>query len=343
LAEDPNGDDDAGASCMEMRIVTATEMSEEPFQSFSFDGVLGLGIDSLALAPEFSFVNMLLKNDKMAQPVFGVFLADSDDESSEICFGGYTEDKMRSKIEWSPVALAHMGYWQVQILSLRVGDKQMDYCDDGGCRAVVDTGTSLLAVPKMFADELLEELSVVGDSPEHAEASKRPARERSCKNAPGPLLHFELEGGLTMTLTPGDYARQATVTPEAPAAAAEGEEGSDSTPEAAEEPTTTCQPTLMPIDLPAPLGPKLFIWGEPVLKKFYTLYDWEQKRIGFALARHLSDDEDEVASASGSFEITVESEDLENNVLRESLDDDQAFDEWLASPTGAAASKPLLR
>ena len=25
------------------------------------------------------------------------------------------------------------------------------------------------------------------------------------------------------------------------------------------------QPTIMPLELPEPLGPKLFIWGEPVL------------------------------------------------------------------------------
>jgi len=47
-----------------------------------------------------------------------------------------------------------------------------------------------------------------------------------------------------------------------------------------------CHPTFMPFDLPEPLGPKLFILGEPVLRKYYTVYDWEVKRVGFGLACH---------------------------------------------------------
>ncbi|CAE7487819.1 unnamed protein product [Symbiodinium pilosum] len=43
----------------------------------------------------------------------------------------------------------------------------------------------------------------------------------------------------------------------------------------------------MPLELPEPLGPKLFIWGEPVLRKYYTVYDWQDQQIGFALAKHM--------------------------------------------------------
>ena len=32
------------------------------------------------------------------------------------------------------------------------------------------------------------------------------------------------------------------------------------------------------VKLPEPLGPKLFILGEPVLHRYYTVYDWEQKK-----------------------------------------------------------------
>ena len=46
---------------------------------------------------------------------------------------------------------------------------------------------------------------------------------------------------------------------------------------------------LMTLDLPEPLGPKLFILGEPVLRKYYTAYDSKGKRIGFSRARHVND------------------------------------------------------
>lgn len=42
---------------------------------------------------------------------------------------------------------------------------------------------------------------------------------------------------------------------------------------------------LMAMNLPAPLGPKLFIFGEPVMRKYYTVYDAGNLRIGFGLAK----------------------------------------------------------
>mmetsp|Transcript_35681 Transcript_35681/g.90922 ORF Transcript_35681/g.90922 Transcript_35681/m.90922 type:complete len:99 (+) Transcript_35681:2-298(+) len=47
-----------------------------------------------------------------------------------------------------------------------------------------------------------------------------------------------------------------------------------------------CKPMLMAMDFPAPIGPKLFILGEPVLRRFYTVYDTKEHRVGFGLARH---------------------------------------------------------
>merc|ERR1712048_1303135 len=74
---------------------------------------------------------------------------------------------------------------------------------------------------------------------------------------------------------------------EAALAALEGQatNGSDGSETAAPVIEATCHPTLMPMDLPEPLGPKLFILGEPVLRKYYTVYDWKHKRVGFGLAR----------------------------------------------------------
>jgi len=40
----------------------------------------------------------------------------------------------------------------------------------------------------------------------------------------------------------------------------------------------------MPVNLKAPLGPDLFILGEPFLHRYYTVYDWQAQRIGFGTA-----------------------------------------------------------
>merc|ERR1719201_1728765 len=45
-----------------------------------------------------------------------------------------------------------------------------------------------------------------------------------------------------------------------------------------------CRPRLMPVNMPAPLGPNLFILGEPVLHRYYAVFDWVGPRIGFGIA-----------------------------------------------------------
>jgi len=47
----------------------------------------------------------------------------------------------------------------------------------------------------------------------------------------------------------------------------------------------SCSPSLMSLDVPPPNGP-LFIFGDPFLRKFYSAYDRQNRRVGFAIARH---------------------------------------------------------
>merc|ERR1719421_819872 len=46
-----------------------------------------------------------------------------------------------------------------------------------------------------------------------------------------------------------------------------------------------CSVALMTLDIPPPKGP-LFIFGDPFLRKCYTVYDRTNLKVGFALARH---------------------------------------------------------
>jgi len=52
-----------------------------------------------------------------------------------------------------------------------------------------------------------------------------------------------------------------------------------------------CTFSLMPLDVPPPKGP-LFILGDPFLRRFVTIFDKENLRVGFAVAKHNDDGSD---------------------------------------------------
>jgi hypothetical protein len=280
------------AHCVRMQAVMAIEMSTMPFKNFGFDGILGMGLSSLALSNEFSFSHMLAKTGKISAQTFGVFLTEGDNgEESEIAIGGHNPDRLMTPLAWSDVVMAELGYWQVQIVALRVGGKLIDACSDGTCGGVVDTGTSHLGIPAPYDAQVAEMLTApAGDM-------------MDCRLADLPELEIELPG-MNITLHPDTYMRRLPLREDVNVDSQKGvtmptdEElqkkelytTTTTTPaqlDANDAPGTVprfCRPRLMPVNMPAPLGPKLFILGEPVLHRYYTVFDWAGPRVGFGVA-----------------------------------------------------------
>ena len=111
--------------CVRLRVVLATDMTEDPFSMFKFDGILGLGLDALTTDPEFSFFGQMAKSDTLGQNMFGVYISRYDEEPSEITFGGINEKLLSSSLQWAPVARPEMGHWQVQIKRVTIGGKPL--------------------------------------------------------------------------------------------------------------------------------------------------------------------------------------------------------------------------
>jgi len=278
--------------CVTIQGVMAIEMSTMPFKNFGFDGILGMGLATLALSKEFSFFDILSNSGRISHKHFGVFLTEGEDgEEAEIAIGGHNPARTLTPIAWSDVVMADMGYWQVEILALRVGGQTLDVCKNGGCRGVVDTGTSHLGIPGPFDQEVAKMLTT-------------PAGEMlDCRLADLPEIEIELPG-MNITLYPETYMRRLPLREDVNVDSAKGvvmpEVGELEKSESSTTTTTTvivlydndapgsvprfCRPRLMPVNMPAPLGPLLFILGEPVLHRYYTVFDWAGPRIGFGLA-----------------------------------------------------------
>lgn len=245
--------------CTRLGLLSASAMTNEPFEQFHFDGVIGLGLDGLTLRKDFSFFDRLSKEGDLPEPCFSIFLARGGNSFSEISFGGHNQDHADSNFSWAPVASPEQGYWQVALNGVLVGDKVLDICADGNCRAVLDSGTSLLGIPKEAISNLHRMLA-------------RPVEDNAqdCKTVPGPPIVFDF-GKFQLQLGAEDYSRPAPMTV---------------TSRASNTTFAVCRASLLPV--PANVdtqGNRLFILGEPFLQRHYTKYDWHKREIGFALAR----------------------------------------------------------
>lgn len=274
--------------CADMQFIYATEMSSEPFESLLFDGIVGLGLPPLSETPNFNFLNVMANSGAWeSKPgleyTFAVFLGFTDEEDSEITFGGVRQEHIAEGefMSWHDVPDAHLGYWQIKIHSISANGTKLDFCDDGTCRAIVDTGTSLVAVPADIGDALVDRLRFASHN------------EDGCAGA-GPALEFDL-GNYSVVLDPSDVHRPEFTLDRAWQGNMDHDnETKDQTmknqalalPEG--EPKY-CVPMLMSIQLGDPLSEKTFIFGEPAIQKYYVAFDASPSapRVGFAEAHHI--------------------------------------------------------
>eukprot|EP00928_Gymnodinium_smaydae_P081775 TRINITY_DN65238_c0_g1_i1.p1 TRINITY_DN65238_c0_g1~~TRINITY_DN65238_c0_g1_i1.p1 ORF type:complete len:502 (-),score=113.78 TRINITY_DN65238_c0_g1_i1:230-1735(-) len=257
--------------CVKQRVVLATEMTPDPFGLFAFDGVLGLGLPPLCLDDHFSFFNRMMEEDRRMEPIFGVFLAKFDGGENQLTFGGYAADHTTSELTWAPVADPELGYWQVKVKRIVIGNTVLPDCEDGTCHAILDTGTSLLGVPRMMTRPMHRLLA----RPVPSEVTE-PFGEIDCRRIPGQKVHFDL-GDFNVTLHEDDYSRPIPFNMTVP--------GNESW-------KLFCRSLLLPVDMEAPLGTKTFIWGEPMLRRYYTVYNMKDKVVGFSPAKDLPEDEE---------------------------------------------------
>jgi len=176
-----------GQACSVGGFIAATEESREPFDDFTFDGILGLALPRMAQASKFSMMARLESSIPALQhPLFSVFLSNSEHETSEVTFGAVKEEHMDSDLFWVDVIPTH-GYWEIRIDDITLNEKPLSLCGD--CRAAVDTGTSDITGPTAIVTKLKDLLNM----------------DQGCANYHDlPRVGF-LIGGRIFNLAPSDY------------------------------------------------------------------------------------------------------------------------------------------
>ena len=131
------------------------EATSEPGLAFAFgrfDGILGLGYDTISvnrIVPP--FYNML-NQGMLDEPLFAFYLgntANGEEDESEAIFGGVNKKHYTGKL--TKIPLRRKAYWEVSLDAITFGDATAELDDTG---VILDTGTSLIALPSTLAELL---------------------------------------------------------------------------------------------------------------------------------------------------------------------------------------------
>ncbi|XP_056128795.1 pepsin A-like [Lampris incognitus] len=124
--------------------VFGLSQTEAPFMAHMVaDGILGLAFQSIASDNVVPVFDNMIKQNLVAQPLFSVYLSSDAQKGSEVVFGGSDSSHYTGQVTWIPLTSAT--YWQIKMDSVTVNGQSVACA--GGCQAIIDTGTSLIAGP----------------------------------------------------------------------------------------------------------------------------------------------------------------------------------------------------
>ncbi|XP_062143936.1 aspartic proteinase-like isoform X2 [Alnus glutinosa] len=140
------------------------EVTREGFLTFlatEFDGVLGLGFqDTAARLVTPVWYNMFVQRH-ISQQIFSFWLNRDPTAKlgGEIVFGGIDWRHFRGDHTYVP--LTRRGYWQIEVGDILIENYSTGLCK-GGCAAIVDSGTSLLAGPTTIVTQINHAIGAAG-------------------------------------------------------------------------------------------------------------------------------------------------------------------------------------
>nr|BAM46129.1 pepsinogen A [Cynops pyrrhogaster] len=111
------------------------------FYQMPFDGILGVAFPSLAQDQATPVFDNMWSQGLLAQDLFSVYLSPSGQSGSVITFGGYDTSYYTGNMNWIP--LSAESYWEITLDSITMNGNVI--ACNGGCQAIVDTGTSLIS------------------------------------------------------------------------------------------------------------------------------------------------------------------------------------------------------
>jgi len=217
----------------------------EYYSESKFDGVLGLGWDTLSVHGKPTIFKMMLDQKLIANPVFSFKLSSKDKENGELILGGIDKSAYTGDMVFEP--LTRLGYWQVKLSNVSVSGHQVALDQ----QAIIDSGNSLLTGP---TDAVTAIADRIGAYMFGGKVLVRCEKEFTVSFAIGQKTYEFNNTELTMPIKSG----WCLVTIASKDVKTDNVTGGDS-------------------------GPA-WVLGDVFMRKYYTVFDWGNKRMGFAEA-----------------------------------------------------------
>jgi len=227
-----------------------TKEAADVFGQAPFDGILGLGPAAAAVDKVPMPMQMLVDQKKIQHNVFAFYLASGGKSGSTLSLGGTDSSFYTGDFTYVKLSLAArlLPYWLISASDIKVGGKSTGSCN-------------FLTGCEMVVDT---GTSVLAGPPSAMNAliAKIGNVSADCSNVASlPTLSFTF-AGKDFDLGPDFYVIRA-----------KDDSGKEQ-----------CQLGIEGVNAGVPI----WIPGDPFLRKYYTVWDAEQKRVGFATAKQPS-------------------------------------------------------
>lgn len=271
---------------------------------------MGLSFPNLSTLKYTPIFDSIINRNFLRKNWFSFYLTDVNERAqSQIILGEPHDNLYIGNLNWHKVS--EESYWQVEMDDIYIDSTPLKICPDGPCKLVIDTGTSIMTGPSSDLDILLNKIPLIdcNDISQMPELgfklgdllyTIKPSEyvifsQRRYPNNSSFLESSVEETKLEKTSTSNKLANQALAQAKATTEVKTNLNTNmkvkikenllfNSFMKEGKTKQFTCKRAFMPLDVQEPRGP-LWVLGDIFLRKYFTVFDRDNKRIGIAERR----------------------------------------------------------